>query len=263
MSSRAPWNNLYEAKRRYSWERASSIIKASAISVQSTHPCIPCRQWLRLSSQHLLYLLSYLGAALCIQADAVPRSHPKRASLSMWWREEIKFYTVMYWCLKHKIDVSFFYRRIWDPSFSILIGRQCNWHPLLIKRNCCSWCLVKVWRRPAHQAFIPQVMVVKADKTWGISPGNVCSGSSLLQEYIGSCWCTFLLIQVLKSLLLWYWCLWPPREPLKLKQLIANACAIPPGYPVSQGFIPSFQLVERILEAKIRLLKSSVNGNFC
>lgn len=125
--------------------------------VQSTHPCtyIPCRQWLRLSSKQFLYLLSYLGAALCIQADAVPGSYTKRASLSMWWREEIKFYTVMYWCLKHETDVSFFYRRIWDPSFSILIGRQCNWHPLMIKRNCCSWCLVKVWRRPAHQSLHP------------------------------------------------------------------------------------------------------------
>lgn len=116
-------------------------------------PCIPCRQWLCLSSQHLLYLLSYLEAALCIQADAVPGSYPKRASLSMWWREEIKFYTVMYWCLKHETDVSFFSRRIWYPPFSILIGRQCNWHPLMIKRNCCSWCLVKVWRRPAHQTL--------------------------------------------------------------------------------------------------------------
>ncbi len=138
MSSRAPWNHLYEAKRRYSLERAPSIIKACAsswshgrhvcpwkkVSVQSTHPFIPCGQWLRMSSQHLLYLLSYLGAALCIQADAVPGSYPKRASLSMWWREEIKFYTVMYWCLKHETDMSFFYRRVWDPPFSILIGRQ-------------------------------------------------------------------------------------------------------------------------------------------
>jgi hypothetical protein len=45
MSSRAPWNNLYEAKRRYSWERASSIIKACASSWSHGSMSVPGKKF--------------------------------------------------------------------------------------------------------------------------------------------------------------------------------------------------------------------------
>ncbi len=159
--------SLYEAKRRYSWERASSIINACASSW--SHGSMSGKKfWYNQPTLAYLADNGYVWAHNIFCTSSPTLEQPsvfklmqyldpilKRASLSMWWREEIKFYTVMYWCLKHETDVSFFSRRIWDPPFSILIGRQCNWHPLMIKRNCCSWCLVKVWRRPAHQTLHP------------------------------------------------------------------------------------------------------------
>jgi hypothetical protein len=111
MSSRAPWNHLYESKRRYSWERASSIIKACASSWSHgsmsgyNQPTLAyladngyvwahnifCTSSPTLEQPSVFKLMQYLDLIL------------KRASLSMWWREEIKFYTVMYWCLKHEL----------------------------------------------------------------------------------------------------------------------------------------------------------------